>query len=158
MEPIRFKKFDEKAIIPTRATDGSVGYDLYTPERITVHEQSMKCIDIHIGVQPPPGYFALIKSRSGLAFRNKFDVLAGVIDVDFVKVLQSVSTAVDFVHPLKVMLFNHGRTFHVLEAGDRIAQLILVKYATPSIEIVDDFPETDRCKDVEYGGLGSTGK
>lgn len=145
MEPIRFKKFDELAIIPTLATQGSVGYDLYTPSRVVVHAQTMQCVDIHIGVQPPPGYFALIKPRSGLAYKQQFDVLAGVIDTDF-------------VHPLKVMLFNHGPTFHIFQPGDRIAQLVLVKYATPSIEVVEEFPETDRCKDVEYGGLGSTGK
>lgn len=145
MDPISFKLFDEKAIVPTRATDGSVGYDLYTPERVVVHGRTMECINLQIGVQPPSGYFALIKPRSGLAFRNQFDVLAGVIDVDF-------------VHPLKVLLFNHSATFHVFQAGDRIAQLVLVKYTTPPIEIVEEFPETERCKNKEYGGLGSTGK
>ena len=145
MEPIRFKKFDESAIIPTIATDGSVGYDLYATKRVVIHENTMACIDTHIGVQPPSGYFALIKPRSGLAFHHQFDVLAGVIDVDF-------------VHPVKVMLMNHGSNFHVVNAGDRIAQLVLVKYATPQIEVVDEFPETNRCSGVEYGGLGSTGK
>lgn len=145
MSTIKFKSFHESAIIPTIATEGSVGYDLYTPVDFIVRQGTMKCIDIHIGVQPPPGYFALIKSRSGLAFRNQFDVLAGVIDTDF-------------VHPLKIMLKNHGKIDYEFKAGDRIAQLILVKYCCPPIEIVDEFPETNRCKDVEYGGLGSTGK
>lgn len=145
MNSIKFKKFHENAIIPTRATDGSVGYDLYTPESVEIGVNEMKCINLYIGVQPPSGYFALIKPRSGLAFRNQLDILAGVIDIDF-------------VHPLKILLINHGKNIYKLNVSDRIAQLILIKYITPEIEVVEEFVETDRCKNVDYGGFGSTGK
>jgi len=41
-----------------------------------------------------------------------------------------------------------------VNAGDRIAQLVLTKITTPPVEEVDDLDATER----NQGGFGSTGK
>lgn len=53
-----------------------------------------------------------VAPRSGLAAKHSIDVGAGVIDADY-------------RGPLKVLLFNLGETDFGVEAGDRVAQLIV---------------------------------
>ena len=62
----------------------------------------------------PPGTYARIAPRSGLAIRNFIDVGAGVVDSDY-------------RGEIKVILFNHSAEDFAVQAGDRIAQLILGK-------------------------------
>ena len=51
------------------------------------------------------------------------------------------------------MLIASIKGFHDVRKGDRIAQLIIEKIATPEIEIVDSLDDTDRGE----SGFGSTG-
>ncbi len=44
MDAIALKRLDEKAQLPTRATDGSFGYDLATVERATVGARETKIL------------------------------------------------------------------------------------------------------------------
>jgi dUTP pyrophosphatase len=69
--------------------------------------------------------------RSGLAWKHSIDVGAGVIDADY--------------HgPVGVILFNHSDTDFTIQAGDRIAQLILQLIITPQVLEVDDLDTTTR--------------
>lgn len=88
----------------------------------------------------PSGYYGRVAPRSGLAVKHFIDVGAGVIDEDY-------------RGPLGVVLFNHGQNDFAVKKGDRIAQLLLEKIATPDIEVVEDLDETER----GAGGFGSTG-
>ncbi len=93
---------------------------------------------MHIG---DSGVTALLLPRSGLGHRGLvLGNLVGLIDSDY-------------QGPLKVSLWNRsGEKLHI-EAGERIAQLILVPVLRPRLEIVDDFAPTSRGE----GGFGSTG-
>jgi dUTP pyrophosphatase len=53
-----------------------------------------------------------------------------------------------------VKLFNHGETSYYVEAGQKIAQLVIIKCELPELELVDSLEETDRGSN----GFGSTGK
>ena len=53
-----------------------------------------------------------------------------------------------------VILQNLGDQVYQIAAGDRIAQLVLVKVSTPTVEVVDSLESTERGTD----GFGSTGK
>ena len=66
----------------------------------------------------PPGTKARIAPRSGLAIRNFVNVIAGVV----------VS---DYWDEIKVVLFNHSTEDFAVQAGDKIAQLILERIETP---------------------------
>ena len=84
---------------------------------------------------PPPPPLALQPVVTGFV-----DTGAGVIDSDY-------------RGEVKVLLFNHEDKEFAVKAGDRVAQLILERIATPEVVAVDDLDATDR----QAGGFGSTG-
>lgn len=125
---------------PTRGSDDSAGWDLYAAEDFTVVAGDTKqaiSTDIHVAL--PPGTYGRIAPRSGLAYKHGVDVLAGVIDNDY-------------RGEIKVILAIASGEFKV-NKGDRIAQMILEKYDSTELTVVDTLDETAR----GAGGFGSTG-
>ena len=55
---------------------------------------------------------------------------------------------------IKVILFNTSPKDYKINAGDKIAQLVIVPCLLPELELVDHLEETDRGD----GGFGSTGR
>lgn len=131
------------AILPKRATPGSVGFDLHSYYDIVV--PSMGSVVVGTGVcieMPAPDHKfigARILSRSGLA-KQGIDVAAGLIDNDY-------------RGEIKVLLRNTNSHIFVVTKGMRIAQLVFIEFAVP--ELV----ETIRLSDTQRGsgGFGSTG-
>lgn len=144
-ERIYFTLRDETAKLPTRATDGSAGYDLYAAGQYTVRVPAGEQMLIKTGVSIslPQGYEAQVRPRSGLALKHRVTVLNSPGTVDS-----------DFRGEIGVILMNHGVGAFEVKPGDRIAQLVIAKYEVlPWLE-VDVLDETDR----GTGGYGSTGK
>ena len=71
----------------------------------------MVTLDTDISVDPPKGTYVRISPRSGLAYKNQLDVLAGVIDSDY-------------RGTIKIMLQNPGQEPVTITTGQRIAQTI----------------------------------
>ena len=135
------KKLSPDAIIPTRASQGSVGYDLYSTEDTVVPCQCGRVIvGTGIAVGLPEGVYARIAPRSGLAAKHCIDVGAGVIDPDY-------------TGEIKVIMFNHGDMEYTIKQGDKIAQMILERCETPPIEEVIEIEDTVR----GTKGFGSSG-
>lgn len=133
-------KLDEGAYMPIRAFEQDAGYDLRTPVRFVIHPGGSAVIDTGVHVQIPDGYVGFLKSKSGLNVR--LDLTGeGVIDAGY-------------TGSITVKLYNHGKQFHVFEAGDKIIQLVILPIITPDLEQVDDLEDTDRGSD----GFGSTGR
>jgi dUTP pyrophosphatase len=134
------KKLSEHALIPTRASPGSVGYDLYSIEdmHILPYQRGIVCTGIAATI--PIGVYGRIAPRSGLAVKHGVQTGAGVIDPDY-------------TGELKVILFNHGSEKFEIKKGDRIAQLILEKCETPLIDEVEEIKDTQR----GTRGFGSSG-
>lgn len=144
-ERIYFTLLDETAKLPTRATDGSAGYDLYAAGLATVRVPAGEHMLIKTGVSIslPQGYEAQVRPRSGLALKHRVTVLNSPGTVDS-----------DFRGEIGVILMNHGVGAFEVRPGDRIAQLVIAKYEVlPWLE-VDVLDETER----GTGGYGSTGK
>jgi len=136
------KKLIQDAIIPTRGSDASVGYDLYSVVDTVVPCQTGNAlVGTGITVVLPPGCYGRVAPRSGLAVKHCIQVGAGVIDPDY-------------TGEIKVVLFNHGDKDFEVKKGDRIEQLVLEKCDTPPIEEISLVEETERGS----GGFGSTGK
>ncbi len=93
-----------------------------------------------LSIACPPGTYARIAPRSGLAAKHFIDVGAGVVDEDY-------------RGNVTVILFNFGKTDFEIKKGDRIAQLVLEKISMAQVEETDDLDETVRGD----GGFGSTG-
>ena len=53
-----------------------------------------------------------------------------------------------------MILHNTSERRYTVEIGDRIAQLLLVPYWAPELEVVDELPATERGAD----GFGSSGR
>lgn len=140
---------DNGAKMPTRAHEWDAGLDLYTPCDVTVHPSWGDCfyvtvgsvtIDTGVHVEIPEGYVGLIKSKSGL--NVKYGLTAeGVIDAHY-------------TGSIAVKLYNHRPYPHKFNAGDKIAQLVIVPCLLPDLELVDSLEETDRGDN----GFGSTGR
>jgi dUTP pyrophosphatase len=139
--PLGVKKLSYDAILPTRGSDRSVGYDLYSSVDAVVPCQSGNVlVGTGIAISIPDGLYGRVAPRSGLAVKHCINVGAGVIDPDY-------------TGEVKVVLFNHGDKDFEVKKGDRIAQLILERCETPMIKEIGLLEETLRGSD----GFGSTG-
>lgn len=133
------KRMTKTAKLPTRATDGSAGLDLYADENgRTFFGRAV--IRTGISVAIDPGKVGLIWPRSGLAVRDGIDTGAGVIDSDY-------------RGEIKVLLFNHGENPITINRGDRIAQLLIVPVYLESVVEVSELPDSAR----GANGFGSSG-
>jgi dUTP pyrophosphatase len=128
---------------PARTRSGDAGYDLRSVEAVTLPPGGRHAVATGLALALPPGVAGLVTPRSGLAARHGITCLnaPGLVDADY-------------RGEVKVILHNAGEEpFHV-EPGDRIAQLLLVVYGSPTLRVVDALPETDRGE----AGFGSSGR
>jgi dUTP pyrophosphatase len=95
-----------------------------------------------IRVAIPTGWEGQVRPRSGLAYKHGLTVLNGPGTID-----------ADFRGEVKVLLIHLGSEPFTIEAGTRLAQLVLTPTHVGGVEVVDTLPETSR----GIGGFGSTG-
>ncbi|KAA0164428.1 hypothetical protein FNF31_02352 [Cafeteria roenbergensis] len=131
---------DASAVLPTRGSALAAGYDLSAAHDGTIPARGKALIKTDLAVAIPEGCYGRVAPRSGLAWKHSIDVGAGVIDADY-------------RGNVGVILFNLSDTAFDVKAGDRIAQLVLERIATPDVVEVDDLEASDR----GAGGFGSTG-
>ncbi|KAG4920439.1 hypothetical protein AAZX31_18G048300 [Glycine max] len=136
----RVKKLSDKAVLPSRASPLSAGYDLSSAAATTVPARGKALVPTDLSISIPEGTYARIAPRSGLAWKHSIDVGAGVIDADY-------------RGPVGVILFNHSDTDFEVKVGDRVAQMIIQQIVMPEVVEVQDLDSTLRGE----GGFGSTG-
>ncbi|KAI3978785.1 hypothetical protein MKX01_015960 [Papaver californicum] len=136
----RVEKLSEKAVLPSRGSSLSAGYDLSSAAEMIVPGRGKALIPTDLRIAVPEGTYARVAPRSGLTWKHSIDVGAGVIDADY-------------RGPVGVILFNHSDVDFQVKMGDRVAQLIIEKIITPEVEEVEDLDSTFRGS----GGFGSTG-
>ncbi|XP_015884627.3 deoxyuridine 5'-triphosphate nucleotidohydrolase-like [Ziziphus jujuba] len=136
----RVKLLSDKAVVPSRGSPLSAGYDLSSAAEIKVPARGKALVPTDLSIAVPEGTYARIAPRSGLAWKHTIDVGAGVIDADY-------------RGPVGVILFNHSDVDFEVKVGDRVAQLIIEKIITPEVMEVEDLDSTVRGS----GGFGSTG-
>ena len=141
---VRFRRLSDSARPPTRAHDGDAGYDLHAAETAALGPGERASVGTGIAVAIPEGHAGLVLPRSGLAARHGISVVnaPGLIDAGY-------------RGELRVLLLNTDReqSFEVV-AGDRIAQLLVVRVEGPQLEEASELDETGR----GGGGFGSTGR
>ena len=135
------KRLTETAQLPKRGSAGAAGYDLYSDDvSVTIEGKKQGKISLGISMSFSKGYYMRIAPRSSLAAKHGIDVGAGVVDVDY-------------RGHVSVILFNFSDEPFTFVRGDRIAQMIMTKIATPEVEEVSDLDDTSR----GTNGFGSTG-
>ena len=133
-----FVRFSNFAIVPTKGTEDSAGFDLYSVEDDTISSNSIKIIQTG---KIPKGYFGKIYARCSLTVRCT-EIGGGVIDANYRR-------------PIAVFFFNFSGKALVIEKGDRFYQIVFQKIGNPPpLREVDNFDEdkTDRGE----GSFGST--
>ena len=118
------------AQMPTHATPQSIGLDLYILTNVIIPLHDKILINTGIAFKIPMGYYGCIASCSGLAPHHHIHVGAGVIDLDYTSTIQ-------------VLLLNFGNQNHIVEADNRIAQLILEKITYPVLCEIPTLPNTE---------------
>ena len=126
-----FVKMSTDAVTPTRATEGSVGLDFYSPANYMIPPHSQLLVPTQIKLRVPLGYYGRLASKSGLAILHQLHVGAGVIDPDY-------------TGEIMVLLINTALHVHPIIKGDPIAQLILEKVSIPILKEVKELPLTAR--------------
>lgn len=140
-DPVKVKILDPKATIPTRAHQTDAGFDIHALEDTHIQAGETKKVRTGIALGIPPGYSGDVRSRSGLAARNIVVANSpGTIDPGY-------------TGEVLVLLRNQSATNFDIEAGDRIAQLVVTYINTQTLEVVDDLGTSERGD----GGFGSTG-
>lgn len=141
---LQIKKLTESAITPERSTEHSAGYDLHTTESATLQPGERKLFKTGLLLAIPKGMYGRIAPRSGLAFKNGIDIMAGVIDEDY-------------RGELGIVVINLGQqsiTLPQIKDGKTtpIAQIIFEFYNKLDVQIVNELSETNR----GIGGFGHT--
>jgi dUTP pyrophosphatase len=126
------------ARVPEHAYTGDAGLDLSACEPVELAPGERAVVPTGLAVAIPPGYAGFVQPRSGLAARHGITIVnaPGLIDSGY-------------RGEIKVVLLNTDAdaTF-TAEAGDRIAQLVVVP--VPAVELV----EVERLPESERGAKG----
>lgn len=130
--------------LPAYATSQSAGMDLRAniESPITLHPMERTLVPTGIRIELPEGYEAQVRPRSGLALKHGITVLntPGTIDSDY-------------RGELKVLLVNLSNDDFMVNAGERVAQMVIARHETATWEEVEVLDETERGE----GGYGHTG-
>jgi len=141
---LRAKRLNEEARLPQRAHDGDAGLDLCACEAAHLGPGERWSVGTGIAIEVPDGHAGLVLPRSGLAREHGIALVnsPGLIDAGY-------------RGEVRVLLLNTdpAETFRI-EAGDRIAQLVIAPIATVEMVEVDTLTDTDRGD----GGFGSSGR
>ena len=150
MKSIQLKILDSKIgssiPLPELATDGSAGMELRAciDQDLTLEPGAVELIPTGFAIYiADPGYAAMILPRSGLGHKH------GIVLGNLVGLIDS-----DYQGQLFVSCWNRSSAGYKIEAGERIAQLVVVPVERPAFDIVQDFTKTDRGD----GGFGSSGR
>lgn len=136
---LRVKKLVAHAALPRRAAPREAGYDLTAAWDAYLPPGAVTAVRTGIALELPPGHAGLIWGRSGKARQGLYSV-GGVIDETY-------------RGELTVLLHNANAHELTIEAGMRVAQLLVQPVASFEVEEADELSATER------GGLGfgSTG-
>ncbi|WP_455102123.1 dUTP diphosphatase [Prevotella nigrescens] len=130
--------------LPAYATTQSAGMDLRAniDSPITLKPMERRLIPTGLYIALPKGYEAQVRPRSGLALKHGITVLntPGTIDADY-------------RGELMVLLINFSAEDFIINAGERIAQMVIARHEQAAFVEVDILDETER----GAGGYGHTG-
>jgi len=144
-------------IMPRRQSDGAVGYDIRAV-RVLNRDRTLSDASFPVTLQPgdiqlfgsgiimaiPEGVEAQVRPRSGLSMLQ-VTLANGIGTID-----------PDYRGEAGLLLENRGTAPHIVNEGDRVAQILFNKVELPElqyVENIDRLPLTRR----GAGGFGSTG-
>lgn len=141
---LRAKKLHPDAKLPrfSHGPDEDAGMDLYAVESLLLPAGGRASVGCGIALEIPPGYEGQVRPRSGLAIKHGVTLVnaPGTIDPGY-------------RGEVRVLLINLGQNEYQVEPGERVAQLVVSRYAAAEWNWVESLDDTER----GGGGFGSTG-
>ncbi len=137
------QRLDPGAPLPSPGHPGDAGLDLVTTRDATLEPGQRALLPTGIAIALPPGWFAAIVPRSGLAAKQGIGIVnsPGTVDAGYRGEIQ-------------VCLINLDPDQSVtVRRGDRIAQMVVQRVPHVRLHEVEQLPGSDR----GAGGFGSTG-
>lgn len=132
------------AILPAHSYRGDAGFDLHAVEEATLGPGDRASVRTGIAIEVPERHAGLVLPRSGLATRHGIALVnaPGLIDAGY-------------RGEIRVLLLNTDRTeTFTVSAGDRIAQLVIVRAESPDVVEVQALADSER-GDRGFGSSGS---
>ena len=124
--------------LPRYARAGDAGADLRITETVTLQPGERLLVGTGVRLALPPGTVGIVTPRSGRAARQG----PGIIDSGY-------------RGEIRICLINLDTTKAVeLQAGERVAQLVIVPFISAQFTPVAELDATERGQ----GGYGSTGQ
>lgn len=138
---LKFKKTNPNAKLPTKNNESDTGFDVYCVEDKVIYGRSSAVVDVGLEfAYITPGYWVKVEGRSGLGFKHGISPHPGIIDSGY-------------RGNAGIKLYNNTDTMYEVKAGDRIAQFVVYKNYSVTVE-EGDTVESDR----GASGFGSSGK
>ena len=142
MMQLKVKRLNPAAILPSYARAGDAGLDLFAVKALSIAPGASALVPTGIAIELPPGTEGQVRPRSGLALKHAITVLntPGTVDEGY-------------RGEVGVILINHGQTMFAVEAGMKIAQLVVTARIQVEVAEVAALQDSER----GAGGFGSTG-
>jgi dUTP pyrophosphatase len=140
---VLIKRLDPGLPLPARSHPGDAGVDLVAAADVDLAPGARAMVPTGIAIALPDGYAAFVHPRSGLAAKHGVTIVnaPGTIDAGY-------------RGEIRVTLLNTDPAQAVsFQRGDRIAQLVIQRVASPVFHEVDSLPGSARGEN----GFGSTG-
>ncbi|HIR02418.1 MAG TPA: dUTP diphosphatase [Candidatus Aveggerthella stercoripullorum] len=140
---IPVKLLSEGASMPQAMRMGDAGLDLRSVEQVTLRPFERALIPTGIALAIPEGYAGFVLPRSGLAAKHGFTLVnaPGLIDSNYRGEIKVIGMNLD------------PNDDFVISAGDRIAQLVIMRVCDCGLCAVEELDATER----GAAGFGSSG-
>lgn len=135
-------KLTGDAELPRHAKPGDAGMDLRSQRAVEIMPRGTVMVGTGVHVEIPKGYVGLVFPRSGLASNRGINLTNNVGVVDS-----------GYRGEIMLPLYNAGYSPAAVSKGERVAQLVIVPFATCECVKVDELGESERGET----GFGSSG-
>ncbi len=139
---VKFKRLNENAPTPRYAKEGDAGMDLCSMDTVEIAPQGTVKVHTGIAMAIPEGYEGTIRPRSGEASDRGISLANTPSTIDS-----------NYRGEIILPLYNIGHDLVVVNAGERVAQILIKVQPKVYLTEVDELPESNRGSD----GFGSTG-
>ena len=137
-------QLDKWAFKPVRKWVRDAGWDLLSPETVTIQPHSYYEIDTGVHFAIPRGYVGMVKTKS--SFIKQHVLTEGVVDSGYI----------GSVH---VFINNMSDNSLNIERGQKVAQIVFLPiYEVGNMEVVENLQDFEVKNERGVGGFGSTGK
>ncbi len=140
---VLIKRLDPDLPLPERSHPGDAGVDLMAAADVDLAPGARAVVPTGVAIALPDGYAAFVHPRSGLAAKHGVTIVnaPGTVDAGYRGEIRVTLLNTD---PAQAVSFSRG---------DRIAQLVIQRVASPVFHEVDSLPGSAR----GGSGFGSTG-